>query len=94
MLERMQIPGLDRPAAGLNLCNSLSCEVGLPSYASTSGPLIGAHAPVRVRVHYSDYHWRPVTVKLCGSVPGAPEVLLISGGVSHHLDPVPRGTTR
>ena len=65
MLERMQIPGLDRPAAGLNLCNSLSCEVGLPSYAAASGPLFGALAPAGVRVHYSDYHWRPVAVKLC-----------------------------
>jgi|MDTA01.2.fsa_nt_gb hypothetical protein len=49
MLRLLQTPGLDRLAAGLNLCNSLGCDVDLPSYAFASGPLIGAQAPVRVR---------------------------------------------
>ena len=70
MLELMQIPGLDRPAAGLNLCNSLSCDARFPSYAFASGPLIGALAPVRDRVHYSEYHWRPATEKLADPRPG------------------------
>ncbi len=70
MLELMQIPGLDRLAAGLNLCNSLSCDDCFPSYAAASGPLFGALAPVRVRVHYSEYHWRPATVKLADPRPG------------------------
>ncbi|KZR86294.1 hypothetical protein MITS9509_00158 [Synechococcus sp. MIT S9509] len=70
MLELMQTPGLDRPATGLNLCNSLSCDACFPSYAAASGPLFGALAPVRVRVHYSEYHWRPVTVKLADPRPG------------------------
>lgn len=50
MLGLKQTPGLDRPAAGLNLCNSLSCDARSPSYAFASGPLFGALAPVRDRV--------------------------------------------
>lgn len=80
MLRLLKTPGLDRPAAGLNLCNSLSCDVVFPSYASPSGPLIGALAPVGVRLHCSECHWRPVTEKLCRSVPGAPAILLLAGG--------------
>ena len=88
------MPGPDRRAAGLNLCNSMGTSVHLRPYASASGPLFGAQrssgrqgfAPLAPLAP-----GRGDALRSCVRGPG--EHLFI-GGVAHHLDPVPRGTTR